>query len=586
MDLFELKNKYSFPQSNPTLKNVYYGHKIKHIDNDIGQDFISDSLGHHVNIVLDLGARLGRTTKFYAEHCLNAHIIAVDYWNEFNTFTSDEIYDFFIGFLYTYRYRISPINAKNDYIKELSGINNQINIIHVGRDFNIDINYLIEIFPNATIFVNNNNNLNHLSNNKYEIIRDAIVSKIRKKPIYHDLMNCEFKNSGITNSRLCFIINCYNESNITVDSCLNNVRKFYPSQTIVLINDGGPNDYSNQAAKYDANYFDGSNIKIHSLSLLWWQRILWLCLEKLNLKCSYFIKMDPDTIILKRMADFPDYDYFGKYNLIRRAGFEYKEMIQGFFKICTKRFMTVLYESNLCCDPKYKMFEFRRELTRQSSEDKILFDICLRMNIKWGKFDNLAISPKYRDENTIAMTGFKEHNPNDGMNRYWNKRKNMQYYKKVTEIINDLKPKSLIDIGNGGCPYISCEHSEDTVTLDIENACKSEKIRSIVVDFMEWEKDKDYELVVCSQVLEHIHDAKSFAEKLFTIGKSVLISVPYKWPSGTELEHIHDPVDEEKIRSWTGRDPDKSWIVTENVRRKNRKDIKRILCLYKAKPAF
>lgn len=163
---------------------------------------------------------------------------------------------------------------------------------------------------------------------------------------------------------------------------------------------------------------------------------------------------------------------------------------------------------------------------------------------------------------------------------YWNKRRKMLYYKKIIEIINKIKPDSILDVGNGGCPYIENNFSSVINTIDTENAYASDKVKSIICDFMLWDSNLVYDLVVCSQVIEHILNPNEFVKKLFKHGRTILISVPYKWPEGTEKEHIHDPIDESKIFSWVGFNPGESHIITENVRNKSRKDISRIICLY------
>ena len=52
-------------------------------------------------------------------------------------------------------------------------------------------------------------------------------------------------------------------------------------------------------------------------------------------------------------------------------------------------------------------------------------------------------------------------------------------------------------------------------------------------DFLRWEAPHRYDLVLCSQVLEHISakdgSAGRFVQKLLRIGRTVIISVPYKW---------------------------------------------------------
>lgn len=68
-----------------------------------------------------------------------------------------------------------------------------------------------------------------------------------------------------------------------------------------------------------------------------------------------------------------------------------------------------------------------------------------------------------------------------------------------------------------------------------------------------------------------------FAQKLFTLGKTVIISVPYKWPKGRCKEHVHDPVDENKLYNWVKKKPDQYWVIKED---KYAPSDKRLICLY------
>ena len=67
----------------------------------------------------------------------------------------------------------------------------------------------------------------------------------------------------------------------------------------------------------------------------------------------------------------------------------------------------------------------------------------------------------------------------------------------------------------------------------------------------------------CFQVLEHIPEPRAFTQRLFDLGKTVVIAVPYLWPEGRTNNHIHDPVDRGKLKSWTGRSPNYSTIIAE-----------------------
>ena len=62
-------------------------------------------------------------------------------------------------------------------------------------------------------------------------------------------------------------------------------------------------------------------------------------------------------------------------------------------------------------------------------------------------------------------------------------------------------------------------------------------------------------------------DPLSFARKALLIGRTAIVSVPYRWPSNAHDAHVHDPVDEEKLRSWTGLDPVETLIVDDGRER-------------------
>ena len=96
----------------------------------------------------------------------------------------------------------------------------------------------------------------------------------------------------------------------------------------------------------------------------------------------------------------------------------------------------------------------------------------------------------------------------------------------------------------------------------------------ITADFYTWTPDRQYDVALCLQVLEHLDRPKEFVEKLFQIAAITIISVPYKWPKGSCKYHVQDPIDQDKIHTWAGRDPDEMHIVKDNGK-------KRIICLYK-----
>jgi hypothetical protein len=162
----------------------------------------------------------------------------------------------------------------------------------------------------------------------------------------------------------------------------------------------------------------------------------------------------------------------------------------------------------------------------------------------------------------------------NGVNKYYHNRKDFNYYNKVKEILHRLHFSSIIDVGCRKSPVMEGLSEKIYKTMvDIEEIPPVDGIHTIQADFYTWEPDRKYDVVLCLQVLEHLDKPKEFAEKLLQVGKTVIISVPYKWKQGSCKDHRQDPVDESKIRGWMGREPDEQYIIAD-------KSMKRIICVY------
>ncbi len=161
---------------------------------------------------------------------------------------------------------------------------------------------------------------------------------------------------------------------------------------------------------------------------------------------------------------------------------------------------------------------------------------------------------------------------------YWDSRKHFRYVRYVQELVRILEPdaKSAIDVGARDTPIMEdFDWIEDRSTLDYSNPYSSERVKGISANFFEFDSPKHYDLALCLQVLEHVQDAVSFAQKLFQIADRVMITVPYKWPAGSNKWHVQDPVDFDKLHSWTGREPLISAVIQE------RQGSRRILAYYR-----
>jgi hypothetical protein len=150
---------------------------------------------------------------------------------------------------------------------------------------------------------------------------------------------------------------------------------------------------------------------------------------------------------------------------------------------------------------------------------------------------------------------------------YWQKRKDSIYLFAAKQICLRQcgEPTSVIDVGSNATPTLEWHRSTAThlVSLDLRRPYAAEGVESLTCDFLQYEPDTSFDLVTCFQVLEHVPDPVPFARRLIQIGRVAVVSVPYKWKRGRCRYHVHDPVDERKMRKWFGRKPDFAYIATE-----------------------
>jgi 2-polyprenyl-3-methyl-5-hydroxy-6-metoxy-1,4-benzoquinol methylase len=160
---------------------------------------------------------------------------------------------------------------------------------------------------------------------------------------------------------------------------------------------------------------------------------------------------------------------------------------------------------------------------------------------------------------------------------YYNKRKDMNYYKAVLAIVNALPYRSVLDVGARRSPVLEAlPSSKERVTLDKVAVKSTPGVRHIVADFFTWTPDRTYDLVLCLQVLEHLDHPAPFLQKLFATGTNVIVSVPYRWKKGVCKYHVQDPVTLAKVVGWAGgRKPVAHWIVKDA-------HLQRLICLFNA----
>lgn len=149
---------------------------------------------------------------------------------------------------------------------------------------------------------------------------------------------------------------------------------------------------------------------------------------------------------------------------------------------------------------------------------------------------------------------------------YWDERRDAIYLYAAKLICLKFAshPQSVIDVGSNGTPILEWfRGSRKLVSLDLRKPYVAEGIESKVMNLMDYRMIELFDLVTCFQVVEHIPDPGPFVQKLISLGRVVVISVPYKWPKGACKYHIHDPVTSQKLDGWANRKPVFTYIARE-----------------------
>lgn len=131
------------------------------------------------------------------------------------------------------------------------------------------------------------------------------------------------------------------------------------------------------------------------------------------------------------------------------------------------------------------------------------------------------------------------------------------YFSVVIDLINKLKPTSILEIGTNDFPLCS---TSDTIDIKGNPTYKQDITQT------PWKLNKKYDLAIALQVWEHLqgNQQKCFLE-LGRVAKSAILSFPYKWNCPGD---IHHNIDEEVIERWTWNiKPTQTWIVGDEVKR-------------------
>ncbi len=158
--------------------------------------------------------------------------------------------------------------------------------------------------------------------------------------------------------------------------------------------------------------------------------------------------------------------------------------------------------------------------------------------------------------------------------QYINCRRNFVYYKLLRKILKIVSNKdfSILDIGSFKVDLISDLNFKERVSVSLEEPINNKFVKGYTMDFMDFKSDTKFDVVTAFQVIEHVINAKEFTQKIFNSGNIIIISLPYKWASYTTSQHVHDPIDEEKLYSWTGKKPVFTYYCYD--------ELPRFICVY------
>lgn len=157
---------------------------------------------------------------------------------------------------------------------------------------------------------------------------------------------------------------------------------------------------------------------------------------------------------------------------------------------------------------------------------------------------------------------------------YWKKRKDDVLYQMVKTLAHGYASEgvSVLDVGCHTSSFISeLDWFEQKTVADLPYLADHWKnvkgVKFVSGDFLKSEFDTAFDLVLCTQVVEHLEKPKAFIQKLLSVGKTIIVSTTYEVPKGACKYHVQDPISLEKFQSWF----DTELTATAIVRQPNNK---------------
>ena len=149
----------------------------------------------------------------------------------------------------------------------------------------------------------------------------------------------------------------------------------------------------------------------------------------------------------------------------------------------------------------------------------------------------------------------------DDRNGYWAGRANSLNYSFTFDMAKKYAPnaKSAIDVGCFVAPVI-CQLDWIPVRIanDLAHIPEWDGVQGVkfvqgdafALNPRDYCDDDMFDLAISHQTIEHIEDAKGFADKLCKLGRRVICSTSYEVEAGLIAGHVQDPISLQKFESW------------------------------------
>lgn len=147
---------------------------------------------------------------------------------------------------------------------------------------------------------------------------------------------------------------------------------------------------------------------------------------------------------------------------------------------------------------------------------------------------------------------------------YWSSRKNDRIYL-MTVLFSHFfcrRKRSVADVGCHCSPLVlMLPGFERRYAIDPSDISKplwsgvdgaeyiNDYLRNVDIALLTGGDDK-FDLIICNQVIEHLHEPASFASELCERARRLIVSTTFETPAGLIEGHVQDPISLEKFESW------------------------------------